>query len=138
MLFRSQTTAAHAMSYKLTSLYGIAHGHAVALCLPLVWKYTLTHPTFLQEGVLPEHLSSALAIFRQVLKAGTDEDALAHFLFILDYFHMDKPKLRTPDELVLLADAVNPQRLKNNPIALDREAIKGMYEFILGVNTSEA
>ena len=111
----------------------------MALCLPLVWKYTLTHPTFLQEGVLPEHLSSALAIFRQVLKAGTDEGCpFAHFLFILDYFHMDKPKLRTPDELVLLADAVNPQRLKNNPIALDREAIKGMYEFILGVNTSEA
>ena len=31
------TTAAHAMSYKLTSLYGIPHGHAVGLCLPEVW-----------------------------------------------------------------------------------------------------
>ena len=32
------TTAAHAMSYKITSLYGAAHGHAVALCLPVVWR----------------------------------------------------------------------------------------------------
>lgn len=26
------------MSYKLTSLYGIAHGHAVALCMPFAWE----------------------------------------------------------------------------------------------------
>ncbi len=35
----SQTTAGHAMSYKLTTLYGIPHGFAVALCLPKVWAY---------------------------------------------------------------------------------------------------
>ena len=29
----TQTTAGHAMCYKLTSLYGIAHGHAAALCV---------------------------------------------------------------------------------------------------------
>ena len=37
----TQTTAPHAMSYKLTSLYGIPHGHAVALCLPKVWRHML-------------------------------------------------------------------------------------------------
>jgi alcohol dehydrogenase class IV/phosphorylcholine metabolism protein LicD len=35
----SQTTAGHALSYKLTSLYGLPHGYAVALCLPKVWRY---------------------------------------------------------------------------------------------------
>ena len=34
----TQTTAAHAMSYKLTSLYGIPHGRAVFMCLPSIWK----------------------------------------------------------------------------------------------------
>ncbi len=34
----SRTTAPHAMSYKLTSLYGISHGYAVALCLIPCWK----------------------------------------------------------------------------------------------------
>lgn len=29
----TQTTAGHAMCYKLTSLYGLAHGHAAALCV---------------------------------------------------------------------------------------------------------
>ena len=37
----TQTTAAHAMSYKITSLYGFPHGHAVAVCLPVIWKYML-------------------------------------------------------------------------------------------------
>ena len=37
----SETTAAHAMSYKITSLYGTSHGHAVSLCLPYIWEYML-------------------------------------------------------------------------------------------------
>ncbi|MBR4240766.1 MAG: iron-containing alcohol dehydrogenase [Eubacterium sp.] len=35
----SQTTAGHALSYKLTSLYNLPHGYSVALCLPKVWRY---------------------------------------------------------------------------------------------------
>ena len=40
----TQTTAGHAMAYKLTSLYGIAHGHAVALCVNVLWQYMVEHP----------------------------------------------------------------------------------------------
>lgn len=35
------TTVPHAMSYRLTGLYGIAHGHGVALTLPKVWKHMI-------------------------------------------------------------------------------------------------
>lgn len=37
------TTVPHAMSYRLTGLYGIAHGHGVALTLPKVWKHMYDH-----------------------------------------------------------------------------------------------
>ena len=37
----TQTTASHAMSYKITSLYNVPHGYAVALCLPRLWTYML-------------------------------------------------------------------------------------------------
>ena len=40
----SATTAAHAMSYKITSLYRLPHGHAVAVCLPEIWEYMISHP----------------------------------------------------------------------------------------------
>ena len=39
----TQITAPHAMSYKLTSEFGLAHGHAAALCLGPVWRYMLEH-----------------------------------------------------------------------------------------------
>ena len=35
----SQTTAAHAMSYKMTSLYRLPHGRAAFVSLPYVWEY---------------------------------------------------------------------------------------------------
>ena len=35
----TQTTAPHAFSYKITSLYGLPHGHAVAVCLPEIWTF---------------------------------------------------------------------------------------------------
>ena len=39
-----QTTAGHAMCYKLTSLYGIAHGHAAALCIVKLFPYMIKMP----------------------------------------------------------------------------------------------
>ena len=39
----TQTTAPHAFSYKITSLYKLPHGHAVAICLPEIWSYMLGH-----------------------------------------------------------------------------------------------
>ena len=39
----TQTTAPHAFSYKITSMYKLPHGHAVAICLPEIWKYMLLH-----------------------------------------------------------------------------------------------
>ncbi len=35
----AQTTAGHALCYGLTSLYGLAHGHAAALCVRRLWPY---------------------------------------------------------------------------------------------------
>ena len=37
----SRTTAAHAMSYRLTKRYGLAHGHACMLTLPAIWEAML-------------------------------------------------------------------------------------------------
>lgn len=35
----TQTTAGHALCYKLTSMFGLSHGHAAAICVLEVWKY---------------------------------------------------------------------------------------------------
>ena len=39
----TQTTAGHAMCYKITSLFGCAHGHAAILCNRVLFKYMAKH-----------------------------------------------------------------------------------------------
>ena len=107
------TTAAHAMSYKLTSLYGIPHGHAVGLCLPEVWA------EMADEGKLQD-------IFRDF------PVDLPWLCGLLNQLGMEKPVSSNRDaDLEILADSVNPLRLKNNPVAFSRDTLKAMYERIL-------
>ena len=37
----TKTTAPHALSYALTTDYGVDHGHAVGLLLPKIWRFTI-------------------------------------------------------------------------------------------------
>ena len=116
------TTAAHAMSYKLTSLYGIAHGHAVALCLPEVWQAMSDYPNHgLQE--------SFFAIARE-LGCRTVEEAIAWFKSLLKTLKISVP-VPAEDDIKILAESVNLQRLKNNPVPFRLEEIADMYSEIL-------
>lgn len=99
------TTAAHAMCYKITSLYGFAHGHAAALCLPEVWKVNGTEI----PGI-----------------------TLGEFISLFNQLSLEHPVSNFRDEdLDILVESVNPQRLSNNPVELDKETIRHMYERIL-------
>lgn len=107
------TTAAHAMSYKLTSLYGIPHGHAVGLCLAEVWEEMADlpklRPVFQKMSVDLPWLRKLLAELEMEYPVSANRDA----------------------DLEILADSVNPLRLKNNPVAFSRETLKAMYERIV-------
>lgn len=99
------TTAAHAMCYKLTSLYGFAHGHAVSLCLPEVWK---------ENGTLVPGIT------------------LEEFINLVNELGFIYPtSTKREEDLNLLTDSVNPERLGNNPKELDKATIRKMYERIL-------
>lgn len=117
----TQTTAAHAMSYKLTSLYRIPHGRAVFICLPYIWRLMNAN------DILPEVFQSIAECLGHV----TAEDAV-HYLFELNrkVFGGDKVHMDAKD-LDLLTDSVNPTRLKNNPMELSREMIYELYEEIV-------
>jgi alcohol dehydrogenase class IV len=119
------TTAAHAMSYKITSLYKLPHGHAVALCLPEVWSYMLGHTDDCIDSRGEEYLKD---IFNQIA-AIIDLD---YFKSMLEKLEMNYPKAINKDsELDILVQSVNPVRLKNNPVFLSTDVLKYMYERII-------
>ena len=125
----SQTTAPHAMSYKLTSMYGLPHGHAVALCLPEVWMYMMEHPEKCIDPRGNEHLEFIFEWLGQMMGCDSAYKGLMMFRAIM--FSLGMPELRSEHietDLDVLSSSVNPVRLKNNPVALDQNTLRYLFE----------
>ena len=130
----TQTTAPHAFSYKITSLYKLPHGHAVAVCMPEIWKYMIEH---LEKCIDPRSADYINKIFEQISMAmGVTTgvaDAVTEFRLMLDLLEINSPVSENREhDLKILSTSVNPIRLRNNPIVLDEEAIRSLYEKIVG------
>ena len=119
------TTAAHAMSYKITSMYRFPHGHAVAVCMPEVWEYVLSHTDDCIDTRGSEYLRETLLQISELI-------TLDKFRAMLNKMDMQYPEAgNKEEELETLAKSVNPVRLKNNPVALSTDVMREMYRRIV-------
>ena len=126
----TQTTAGHAMCYKLTSLYGIAHGHAAALCDKALIPFMMAHPEQCIDQRGAAHLETVYAGIAEAL--GCPKAQLAErFAEIVDSLELQVPQMHSPEDIDVLKTSVNPVRLKNHPVALTVEAIESLYQQIL-------
>jgi len=109
------TTAPHAMSYKLTTLYNIPHGHAVSLCMATVWEYMRENPK--------------LTVFTEL------ENTLPFnsFIKIMRDFEILPPDGVLEEVLDILVKSVNIERLSNNPMPFDEETLYVLYRKILNI-----
>ena len=129
----TQTTAAHAFSYKITSLYKIPHGHAVAICLPDIWDYMIDN---IEKKCLDRRGYNYLQdVFSQISYAmGCDNavDSIKKFRLLMTEMDMRQPVgINRFKELDMLSSSVNPIRLKNNPVELNVETIRDLYDKII-------
>ena len=128
----TQTTAAHAMSYKITSLYKLPHGHAVAVCLPEVWQYMIEHP---EECIDERGVEYLNGIFAKIVKAmGSDNvsGAISLFRGMMKDMELKNPVSDNREaDLDVLSRSVNPVRLKNNPVLIDIPAARTLYSIIV-------
>ncbi len=127
----TQTTAAHAMSYKLTSFYGLAHGHSAALCLPHLWRYMREHPENCIDPRGAGHLSEIFGKIEKAMGCSEEKRGEEFFLELLQRLGIKSPENWSDEDIPALAVSVNPVRLKNNPVALDRTALENLYQNIL-------
>lgn len=125
----TQTTAPHAFSYKLTSLYGIPHGHAVAICLPAIWSKMLENNTIINEKRGKEYLYWVFEDISKAMKAETSENAIFSFYSMLKELEIISPII-TKDEMQILVSSVNSVRLKNNPVFFSDEDIRIIYAHV--------
>jgi alcohol dehydrogenase class IV len=128
----TQTTAPHAFSYKLTSLYHLPHGHAVAVCLPGIWEYMLSHPEHCKDHRGTDYLNRIFSDIAEAMHRQSATEAIDCFRALLAKMDISQPKANNrEEELAILTRAVNPVRLKNNPVGLDEQAIQSLYNNIL-------
>ncbi len=136
----TQTTAGHAMCYRLTGIFGISHGHAAALCVSVLWPFMIKHAG---ECIDPEGADTLRQVFAELADLWgtlTMQEAAAQFGILVKELGLDT--LKKPDDETAgpveaskevideLADSVNLQRLKNNPVALTRDEIVFLYKEI--------
>ncbi len=128
----AQTTAAHAMSYKITSLYNLPHGHAVAICLPEIWEYMTKNMDKCSDVRGAEYVAWIFGQIAAAMRVHAVPDAIASYRNIMDKLGLsDHPMKKSEGDLDILATSVNPVRLKNNPIIISEYDSHKLYSYIV-------
>lgn len=126
----SQTTAGHAMCYKITSLFGLAHGHAAILCDRILFPWMIENVDKCIDNRGKEYIIQTLDEIGIAL-GGSDAVSGSEILMkIFASLDFEIPKA-SDSQYTELKFSVNPVRLKNHPIQLDAEIINSLYHKIL-------
>lgn len=127
----TQTTAAHAMSYKITSLYGLPHGHAVVVCLPPLWEHMNANITMCIDPRGVEYLTNIFCEIANALHENSIDNAIDRIKELLKELKIKNPIKQHSTDIDILTMSVNPVRLKNNPISLNEDELRKLYEKIV-------
>ncbi len=126
----TQTTAGHAMCYKITSLFDCAHGHAAILCDRILYPWMVRNTAKCIDPRGPIYLQHMLDEIAKTMGCKDAQAGAEKLLQIFDRLELEIPQA-TDAQFAELKDSVNPVRLKNHPIDLTQETIDELYHYIL-------
>ena len=128
----TQTTAPHAFSYKLTSMFGLPHGHAVAICLPDIWEYMVAQSNLCIDQRGEPNLKQVFMDIAAAMNCPSEFVAIQKFRSLLDELQIGVIHSKSIiNDVKVLTQSVNPIRLNNNPVRLSEEVIGLIYERLL-------
>jgi alcohol dehydrogenase class IV len=131
---RTRTTAAHALSYHLTSEYHIAHGHAVALTLGLLASYNqVVDESSLADPRGVDHVRSSVSAACRTVGVADATQLTAHLRELMESMglapEVDAAAGQRVDRERWVSD-VNPERLANNPRRLTHGDLMQLVEAV--------
>lgn len=126
----TQTTAGHAMCYKITSLFGCAHGHAAILCDRVLFQWMIKNTDKCIDPRGEGYLIQTLNELSETLCGNDSKSGSEKLIEIFKKLDLDVPKATT-NQFEMLKTSVNPTRLKNHPVLLEIETIDKLYREIL-------
>ena len=126
----TQTTAGHAMCYKITSLFHSAHGHAAILCDRVLFPWMAENTDKCTDPRGEEYLKATLDEIGRAMGCKDATEGAEKLRIIFDSLELEVPTA-TAEQFEILKNSVNPVRLKNHPIALCVDTIDSLYHIIL-------
>ena len=126
----TKTTALHAISYPMTSYFGVPHGHAVCLILPAMLHYIsgvtendLTD-TRRREYVIKTLKEIAMLLCEKSM--GNVPKRLGNLLQEIGLeTNLSALGIKSQDNIeIIITNGFNPQRVKNNPRKLSKKALR--------------
>ena len=125
----TQTTAGHAMCYKLTRLYGISHGHAASLVNSCLLPFMIDNISKVSDERGEEYLVNTFIEIGNVLGCKSLDELKTYISSLLDELDLYDVKFDKSD-IPYLSESVNVTRLKNNPVSLTKDDISEIYTSI--------
>ena len=125
----TKTTAPHAVSYALTSFYGVLHGHAVGLMIPAFLKYNAcVGADDCLDSRGPKWVSDRVDEIVSMLGCVDVDEAAQAIVTLMQHLGLETsfPSLGIKDESdieTVVDNGFNPQRVNNNPRLVTEEAL---------------
>ncbi len=126
----TQTTAGHAMCYKITSMFDVSHGHAAMLCDRVLYPRMIENSGKTVDPRGEEYLKK---ILDEIGRSLGGVDALSGARKLNELFSSLELSVPVADDAQFaeLKVSVNSTRLKNHPVKLDEDTIDELYHEIL-------
>lgn len=126
----TQTTAGHAMCYKITSLFGTAHGHAAVLCDRILYPWMIRNTDQYVDPRGKAYLEKILDEIGTALGGTNAKEGAQRLENLFLKLNLEIPAASEP-QFYELRTSVNPVRLNNHPTRLDERTIDMLYHDIL-------
>ncbi len=132
----SKTTAPHALSYMLTTSYGIPHGHAVALTLGSFLEFNAeVSEEDLNDPRGVHHVREMIGEVCSLLGAQDPLDGRRALLDLMDSISMETRLgpygIEGPVDCTRIVEKVNVERLSNNPRSITKAQMAQLLEKLI-------
>ncbi len=123
----TQTTAGHAMCYKITTMFGCAHGHAAIMCNRVLYGWMINNTDKCIDSRGEKYLKQVLDEIAYAMGCADAQEGAEKVKEVFKQLKLDIPQVSKSqyDELI---SAVNLTRLKNFPISLDENIMEVLYQ----------
>lgn len=121
------TTAAHALCYRPTKIFNIAHGHAVFLTLPHIWQYMIDNIQNTIDSRGEEYVNQTFSELAALMHFDSPKSAVAGLWRLMAMLEI--PTTVPADEECIegMTSMVDVKKLSSTPVAIDSEAVRKVY-----------